>query len=273
MDRLELIQVRSFGDKFNELTSLVYDHFGQVIRSYRWGLLGVGAVLAAIVCYFPSDTDALTCCMTMAFMCVAVVPMIVLVAGVGEKDYRKVIFPCLSLLVLPGLLFCLLSGLLLSTGLNFESKYLFFFTLFGIILLLMLLVVSLAQLINVSVLEDRTGFDAIHRVGQILMCRPLHWMIFLFFVALIALFLPMISLIPFIIVETLEESFVKELEFPDHEAWWYPIGQFVTTMFSCLVFQLYLLLFSLATLLEYGNAVERLDNVHFMKKFNNFDNL
>lgn len=273
MDRLDLIRLRGFGEKFNELTSLVYGHFGQLVRGYKWHLLILGALVAALNLYFPTYDVPLQLLQVYLISLVLLVPIVKQTIAVDwqQQKFIPVLVRTLITSFLPFLVFCLAEYWLLKVHLLDSISYTIIILFFFYLILLLLLSVPLFQIINVSVFEQKKGFDAVRRAISILRCRPFRGVLFLGIVAFIGLLVPSISRIPYSIVTSLAADFTSE--YTQQPNWEYHVLLFLSEWVECIFFVLYVMLFGLATVLEYGSVVEEIDNVHFTEKFNNFDNL
>lgn len=287
MDRLELIQVRTYGEKLNELSSLVYDHFGQMFRCAKWHLLALSAALTAIMYYMPDYNQAETMFKSLCVIVVMMVPVVAVISVMGEenvcwKDGRFSLWNrrfgqqlglSLITILIPSLLYCLLADWLsdqeVSSGWELGYLFLRFFKL----VVIMLLCVPLFQLNNIACMEHRTGIEAMSRMWKILRTSFWGWFFFLGTVAFIGLMLPTLSKIPAYIITMVGTDIIDGYTIEAEPSMWRYVITFIFSWFFCIFVTLFVMLFALATLLEYGNAVERIDNVHFMEKYNNFDNL
>lgn len=290
MEKIDLIQARSFGEKLNELTTLINDNFMPLLRKSWWLLLGIGLVLALIVEYFPSENpiEDWSCFLLIAFVCMLVVILFVtLVREVGieqrQQMNRRTFFALalvhggrvLPTLMLPFAVLCALGSYLLTWLNSFDvtNDIGYYFLLLLVVLVVILAAAPLLQLINVCVLEEKSGFAAVKRVFTLRLYKRFQALLFYFIIVLLSLLVPMVMEIPYLIYSTTRSIITDEFGVASDPTMGEQVIEFIFTLIECCTFLLYLCLASLATLLEYGNAVEVVDNVHFLEQFNNFDNL
>lgn len=290
MEKIDLIQARNFGEKLNELTTLINDNFIPFLRKSWWLLLGIGLILALIIEFVPNENPVEACAsfLLTAFVCVLVVIMFVsLVREVGieqrpQMNHRTFFTMALvyggrtlPTLLLPFALLCLLGGYLLSTLFSLEVTNSFgtYFLMLLVVLVIILAAAPLLQLVNVCVLEEKSGFTAVLRTIRLRRYKRFQALMFYFVIVLLSLLVPLVMDLPYLIYSVTRDIVTDEFGVAADPTIGEQIVQFLSTWIECCVFLLYLCLASLASLLEYGNAVEVVDNVHFLEKFNNFDNL
>lgn len=289
MDKQELICQRSFGEKLNELTSMVYEHTGELCSRCKWYLLLWSAVLAAVIEYFPAYNRVFGSVKVYLIALVVLLPVVLLTRWIDdhesvttkngglrlmEREHWLLYLQCAFVMLLPALALSTVGGWLFETDATeyYEPLAIYMITT-GKLLLLGLLMVPLFHIVTVSVLECKVGGEMLGRVWRILRYRTLAWMLYMGMVYTLGLLLPTIAEIPSVIIDTMREQFVKDVYEPTATDYGYMVIGYVSTLFYCAVYLLYSLFFHLATMLEYGNAVEHLDNVRFIEKLNNFDNL
>lgn len=290
MEKIDLIQTRSFGEKLNELTSLIYDNFVPLMRQSWWLLLAMGIALAAIYRFFPAETtvEGWSCFVLTAFLCTLLVIMFVVlvrVVGIEQRslpDRRSFFVQALVLggrslttLLLPLGLLCVFGGLLVSfiTSMDITNKFGQYFLLLLLILVIILAVAPLLLLINVCVLEEKSGFAAVKRMFRLLFHRPIPALMFYFVIVLLTMLVPTVVELPYLIYAVTRNLVTDEYGVTVDPEMSEQIIDFVFEAIGWTTFVLYICVASMASLLEYGNAVEEVDNVHFLEKFNNFDNL
>lgn len=290
MEKIELIQARSFGEKLNELTALIYDNIGALLRQAWWLILGLGVILSLITEYFPTNTPAecWTCFLLIAFFCTLLIILFVtLIKVVGIEQQadvtRRDIFVkalvnggrSLPSLLLPLALLCLFGGYfttLIASIKNSGSISLIFLMLL-IMLVIILAAAPLMQMINVCILEGQSGFAAMGRTFRLMRYKPIPALAFYFTIILLCAQIPTIVEIPYVIIRTGQNLVTDEYGFAPDPTFLEQLLDFGLSLLGSCAFILYICIASLASLLEYGNAVEVIDNVHFLEKFNNFDNL
>jgi len=287
--KIELIVSRSYGEKLNELTSLVYDNFGPVVRYAKWYLLVLGVVLAAIVQYFPEEGawKWLRFCSLFLLIMLYIIFMIILMRRVGVEqchykgvnDFLRQAMPTvlriLPTLVLPMVLFGTLGTYLfgLVSQTSSSNAFTFGLLLFLILSLFILVASPLLMLANIAVFEEKSGFDALGRTFSLLKVHPIPTFVYYLTIAFIALILPEIAELPYMIYSNTIAIVTDEYMEHQDPTFFQEVMQMVFATLTALVFVFYFAMLALAMLLEYGNVVEKLDNVSFNEKFKNFDNL
>lgn len=289
MEKIELIQARTFGEKLNELTALIYEHFVALMRQSWWLVLGVGVVLTAIFEYFPTNTPigrwtsflltALICTLTLILFVV-----LVRVVGIEQRPIpnRRTFFSqalilsgrALPTLLLPLALLCLFGGFFVMLIFDSELPVGGIYTFLALLMLVVIMAaVPMLQLINVCVLEEKSGFTALSRLMRLMRHRPFPTFWYYVIIVCLSMLIPTVMEIPYLVFSAGRDIVTDEFGYAVDPTLGEQMLNFLFSLVGTCTFILYLCLVSLASLLQYGDAVEVVDNVSFLEKFNNFDNL
>lgn len=287
MDKIDLIEERSFGDKFNELTGFIYDNFKLFAKWAFMFVLPSSFVMAAIIQFLP---DAESVRWLKMMLCIMIVTLLALVMmtivkhhfaeGIGLKRMPKKKYVAEMLrnvgvglysvfvfeVIISFMAFALI-GLLDSS----DNDFVFMLSLSFYFVILAVLSLPIFHTMCAVVIEGKSGFEAMKRGLQMLQHKPYMSVIFLGTMTVIGYLLPFISSIPYFIYRAVEESIAEELTVGR-----YSIGETLEIVFLtiCLMcYSLQLIAMSVGMMFDFGNAVEKVDNVSFMKKYNDFENL
>ncbi len=284
----ELIQDREFGDKFNELTSFIYDNFS-VLKGWALKYIVPCSLAVAALNFFMPDSagnpigwilffvDLLIVCMLSTVFVTVLKPYFL--ENKELKDIRlRSLLPQLLRNVVTSLasacipLVCIFVIAYLMSFLKEEHHAGDFFlsTMKGIVLIIVSIPIFMTIIVNV--IEGKTGMKNLSRSLNLSKYDILVTAIIIFFICIIGSILPMISEIVTLIISEIDDLFF----FHDNSEVNETVQNILeylsfSVTFFFLIFQLFMITF--AMLLEYGNAVEEIDNLHFLNKFNNFDNL
>lgn len=290
MEKIDLIQTRSFGERLNEMTALIYDNFFPFLRKSWWLILCAGVILTVIMEYFPTETPIegwssfLLEAFIVALLVILFVALIRLV-GIEQKPvqgYRDFFVHALfwggralTSMLLPFALLCLFGGYFVSLITSFDVQNIVGLFFLRLLLCLVIIMASapLFQIINVCVLEEKSGFTALNRAFRIVRYRLVPSLFFYFMIIFLSLLIPTVVELPYMIFNLVRDIVTDEYGFAADPSIGDQIVNFIFNTLGTCAFIIYICIASLATLLQYGHAVEVLDNVHFLEKFNNFDNL
>jgi len=282
MQLIELIQARKFGDKLNELTGLLYDNYADFLAHTRWYLLAITAIITATVLWAPTSTPvgAYLCLQFVALIItLMVVAFVVLVREVAVQGNPFVFRSftnrllevgkrCLIATLLPLLLLCIAASWLFEGNID-QFSYRLFLTLLGS----QLIIVPIMMIISVIVFEEKSGVSAIKRAFALLTEGFFSTLFFYFILCFIGMLVPLIVEIPLIIFNEFTQVSGSDYANIEPESWLETCLKFLFMSLSVCGYLHYLLICALGTLLVYGSSVEKHDNVHFLTKLNNFDNL
>lgn len=282
---IDLIQYRSFGDKLNELTSLIYDYFSTLWHYASWYLLGCSLTFA--ICFrinFEEDSPYQTLLYYLVYFSYGLLFLIftVLLRKVcveGQSFKRTSDFlrgslgdlgHAIAVSVVPLILFSILGNFLFDILLDIENNFGFF--IFGFFVSIILLVPISLYLI-IAVFEQKSGFQLFRRTRSLLFCNPFSTAFYFLTIILIGLLIPMISTIPNIVFTFVLSFSVNDFSNSDLMEFIFESYNFLINVLRNLCLIIYLFVIALGTMLHYGHIVEVHDNVRFLSKLNNFDNL
>jgi len=288
MESNELIQNREFGEKFNELTSFIYDNFSTL---KTWALKFVvpcALLIAALNKYFPNveedSVELIVVFVDMVLVCMFSIVIVTLLKPyffenkpLKEIRFRsslpqitKNMFLGLVSACLPLICVFLMSYLMKIT--NVPDNIPYRLVLFLKLAILILFSIPVYQTINVTVMEGESGLKCFSRAFKLSTYDVLVTATFIFLLFLIGSILPLLYEIPRAFISTIDSLFFFENNQPLNDLT-LEILDYLSLSLSVFFMLLEQFMIIFAMILEYGNAVERVDNVSFMKKFNEFDNL
>lgn len=289
MEENELVCDRDFGDKCNELSSFIIDNLKPL---FRWSLMGVlpwACVLAAAIVWIDGEKSnnflhvSFTAVVSVALaMVLTTVLKARFVGGKEVKDIRLAdIAPLIVAnvgkgvltLLAPTAVFVLIAyftyDLMISEE---ENEYLFLFILFCYAILVSLMAIPLFIACNVVVYEERGYTDALNRAFRLAFNRTFSTVIFVIVLNVVGFAMPAIVAIPAVLLRDANLLLSSDISMLEQEWFVTAVGYFFTVV-SIYFFICQIMVVSIGMSYEYGNSVEVMDNVSFMRKFNNFDNL
>lgn len=287
MEKINLIEERSFGDKFNELTGFIYDNFKVLAKWAFLYLLPFTIGMAAVIQYMPDIpvirwTKLMLC--VMIFTVVALAFMTVLkhhfLEGIPLKQLplKKYIAE-----ILKNVGVGMFSVFVFEVAISFvaykmldiidfdDEFYAFIFFLFLYFIVVASISIPIFHTLNAVVLENKSGFGAMERAFKMLIYKPYMSLLFLGTMTVIGYLLPFIATIPYYIVRSVDDLFSPTINNAHITPKEVTELFFLTFLMFC--YSLQMLAMTVGMMFDYGNAVEKVDNVSFMKKYNNFENL
>lgn len=292
MEKYNLIHISGYGDKLNELTSIIYDHIGIFIsKMWRW-IAAFSIVVGGLLMALPEDYREywlLSVFVLLLVLAVALVAFAAImkhsfdgenVARASMRHLLKDVMPQMGMglvtLTLPCLLIAVVLSLVIVPLLSSVQNDVLEF----VVLLICLFVMSMCmypffQTVNVIAFENLTGMKALRRALWLSTCTPIKTMLYMFTVSVIGLAFSAVPMLINAVIDAFVSALVEERSYSytdDTDI----VELCVLVGIRCLsvaAVLLFILLQSLASMIEYGNAVELRDNVTFLEKYNNFDNL
>lgn len=292
MEKYNLIHISGYGDKLNELTSIIYDHIGIFIsKMWRW-IAAFSIVVGGLLMALPEDYREywlLSVFVLLLVLAVALVAFAAImkhsfdgenVARASMRHLLKDVMPQMGMglvtLTLPCLLIAVVLSLVIVPLLSSVQNDILEF----VVLLICLFVMSMCmypffQTVNVIAFENLTGMKALRRALWLSTCTPIKTMLYMFTVSVIGLAFSAVPMLINAVIDAFVSALVEERSYSytdDTDI----VELCVMVGIRCLsvaAVLLFILLQSLASMIEYGNAVELRDNVTFLEKYNNFDNL
>lgn len=293
MENNELIQNRSLGDKFNELSSFMIDNFKQLLKWSSWTVLPCALLMSLVMQLLPKGDEMASFLKTFFFIAInAMLAMLLSMAlkphfveGKELKDIRIAdlareavpkIGMGIAILISPCVLLALLSSIFVNVMQEDVTKEWFFLIVmlfFGVVLLA-LLYVPIYMICNVLTYESLKGFSLFNRALRLSRYRVLKTICFIIALSIIGFTLPsalsaMVELFigfngiigSYLHIDAEEGTLATTMQnfFSDAFLAYFYIAQFMVI--------------GIAMSFEYGNAVEIVDNVSFMRKYENFENL
>lgn len=289
MEKFDLIRMRSFGDKLNEVTGLIYDHFTTFLSKGRWYLIALTLAIALIAEYVPHDTIVwqwFTVFLIEALLLVGIALFTSVCSRLFDgQDLPSLRFRSLMRSSRADMIRSMVNVALLAVVVSLvelwlyglpdpdleDEAWLIYFL--GLSVLMLWLTLPLFYMIYISVFEHRGYLDAMHRLRRLLVCHPFKAALSFFVLLLLGLCIPSVMFIPRFVYGAIYSTTASDYVFGEDEGVWQSVFSLLTTWFNTIGFVAYVLFFSLCSLMEYGNAVEHVDNRSFMDKYENFENL
>ncbi len=291
MEKNDLICDRSFGDKFNELSSFILDNFKTMMKWSCLSVLPCAILLTAVVMFVFEDdgfsnfsliTGLILGCVMVVFITELTKPC--LTKGVKLKEVNVAeILPGALVSVGRGLVASIVPLLLVALVAVFMDETMFDseFTssrwlekislLFIFFIIVALFLIPVYFIINVVVHERLSFMKALRRGLRLSVYRPIVTLFFMLIISVIGFAIPLgiTSVLEFfydspslfVPVESFDSTIVDK------------VFQFISAVISAYCFIGQFVIIGIAMTFEYGNAVERVDNVTFMNQYDNFENL
>ena len=287
MQKIELIRQRPFGERLNELTAYITTGFGPVLKHSWLPLLCVAFVVSFLLDSTSQQEGLLSffrylLTFVLMFAVETVFVFFVRKVCVDGQDYAGLFAVLreswgsvckLLLALLPLLLIVALAYNVLAQPESESFDFWQFMAFLSHLIAFHLLCMYVLVVPNVVVFEGKSGIDALLRSVSLTFSQFFSSLIFYFVLVVIGLILPFLLSAIFELISELAS--VAGTEFgdtgnPATQHVWY---HFLLQMPATFAYLLYWLLCGLSSVLTYGSAVEHCDNVVFLTKFNNFDNL
>jgi len=291
MERTKLIQRRDFGDKSNELTDFVLNNFSTLSKWAMCTIVPASVAYALLNIYLPQETviqwlvqlvSIFVAAVFCAMQTTAVAEHFATDTPLKELKLRPILPQMLKnigrtvlLLFVPLVLFGII--VFFINNLDTEINRYTYTPSKGQLTIVSLLVASLLSMplfhiLNAIAIEHRSGGDALKRGLRLSIHRFFFTVIYITIIVLLGLILPELATLPLFFFEVIDHFFVTSFEVKDAEVL-FNIVEVLLVSVSTLCVMIQVMFTSLAMVFDYGDVVDRLDNITFREKVNNFENL
>lgn len=294
MQKFTLITERDFTDKFNEFNNVLRLNFRNIVKVGKW-LLWM-PVLLGIYLYYVVDREQeanifdsfylidaddgplifvfaiLLCfcsCVASSVILVVLKPFFDGEKSADEIDIRnadwRLLARVLPQTLVPIVFWCAFAAILLNIREVWVGVLLMFLSLTPQSTVLLFYNISVC----VALFEGDKKYVSTGRVFKLIVEELTGSVGFVLAISILGLMLPFVFTIPLYVLGDLKMVMLRDMG----TDFMFELMCCLTTILSVMAFMVYCLFIAIAGVIQYGSAVERVDNVSFNRTLKNFDNL